>query len=520
MICECLRGKCLSTIAAWGMLVVVLTSAAVLGDGQSVGAPWCWDCTTQCHGDTDCDDDVDTSDWPMFRDSFGYSYPSPQYHPCGDMDHDGDVDTDDWPDFRDNFGKSYVPTDCPLGGTWPPTLPYQPQPHLSQFGYYAVSIDPYDDYIQDVCGRTNFNHVDWSVQRAIDTAACDAKMVLNLRWYLFDVQNELRPDYLEVWAWLSAQIAPYIDTVGAFYVMDEPYSNGMSQSTLETAAALIKATFPHTPTMVAEGWPAVTSSLQMPAHIDYYGFDQYGDFTAIPALLEIVKSKLLPGQQVFLVPQNISNLNNTDAQVASWAYDYYHLALAEESIVALMVFLWPDLTDEGYPGLVLAGPDTLAAFDDIGQQIISGAKPEIFFPSSYTINQGEWPSGDVASLRNYDNDYLVVYSTSSGTTRYVTTDFDVTGISIAAPSQIKVRIITQVSASGITQAIQFWNYATSAWDTQAGIKLVASVVTQDFSVTTGASDYLSGGNMKVRVIWSRNGPFNISHEQIAVLTYE
>ena len=82
----------------------------------------CWDFPTQCHGDTDGDGDVDTTDWPTFRDSFGANYPEADYNPCGDMDHDGDVDTTDWPSFRDNFGKDVgeIPGDCPLPCVWPP----------------------------------------------------------------------------------------------------------------------------------------------------------------------------------------------------------------------------------------------------------------------------------------------------------------------------------------------------------------------------------------------------------------
>ena len=81
--------------------------------------PACWDYLTQCHGDTDGDGDVDTVDWPTFRDAFGSTYPGAAYHPCGDMDHDGDVDTVDWPQFRDNFGGA-PSADCPGGGAWPP----------------------------------------------------------------------------------------------------------------------------------------------------------------------------------------------------------------------------------------------------------------------------------------------------------------------------------------------------------------------------------------------------------------
>ena len=92
--------------------------AVVDEKGCSMG-PACWDYLTQCHGDTDGDGDVDTVDWPTFRDAFGSTYPGAAYHPCGDMDHDGDVDTVDWPQFRDNFGGA-PSADCPGGGAWPP----------------------------------------------------------------------------------------------------------------------------------------------------------------------------------------------------------------------------------------------------------------------------------------------------------------------------------------------------------------------------------------------------------------
>ena len=84
-----------------------------------VTGPACWQYLTQCHGDSDDDGDVDTVDWPVFRDAFGYAHPSAQYHPCADLDHDGDVDTADWPEFRDNFGYTAT-ADCTPGGTWPP----------------------------------------------------------------------------------------------------------------------------------------------------------------------------------------------------------------------------------------------------------------------------------------------------------------------------------------------------------------------------------------------------------------
>ena len=78
--------------------------------------PDCWDYATQCHGDCDGDDYVDTVDWPTFRDGFSSSYPEPRYvlFSCADHDRDGDIDTIDWPHFRDNFGE--IPeADCMPG---------------------------------------------------------------------------------------------------------------------------------------------------------------------------------------------------------------------------------------------------------------------------------------------------------------------------------------------------------------------------------------------------------------------
>ena len=82
--------------------------------------PPCWRCDTQCQGDFDCDGDVDTVDWPTFRDAWSTQYPEPRYNPCGDMDRDGDIDTVDWPGFRDHWQMEPLPGGCPSGGTWPP----------------------------------------------------------------------------------------------------------------------------------------------------------------------------------------------------------------------------------------------------------------------------------------------------------------------------------------------------------------------------------------------------------------
>lgn len=79
----------------------------------------CWN-NTQCYGDSDNDGDTDTVDWPIFRNSFGKTYPNILYNPCADYNRDGTVNTVDFSYFRDWFAISSVPTNCPIGGVWPP----------------------------------------------------------------------------------------------------------------------------------------------------------------------------------------------------------------------------------------------------------------------------------------------------------------------------------------------------------------------------------------------------------------
>jgi hypothetical protein len=120
-------GTCNMSIAVettrGGVVLETGTSVSINSPGCSVEGepegPACWQ-ETQCHGDADGTGVVNTSDWPAFRDSFGKSYPSADYDPCGDFTRDGTVNTTDWPHFRDNFGKT-VPANCPIGGTWPPS---------------------------------------------------------------------------------------------------------------------------------------------------------------------------------------------------------------------------------------------------------------------------------------------------------------------------------------------------------------------------------------------------------------
>ena len=94
-------------------VVPTLTGAPIVVTPVS-SYPACWDYPTQCHGDTDGDGDVDTTDWPKFRDGFAQTGQAYIDNACADFDRDGDIDTADWPQFRDNFAGAPA-ADCVAG---------------------------------------------------------------------------------------------------------------------------------------------------------------------------------------------------------------------------------------------------------------------------------------------------------------------------------------------------------------------------------------------------------------------
>ena len=87
-------------------------------------------CSTQCHGDVNCDGETGSGDWPVMRDCMDTNYwddapwdwDDPQlgeYYPACDFDRDGYIDNDDWQIFVAYYGTD-PNADCSAGGVWPP----------------------------------------------------------------------------------------------------------------------------------------------------------------------------------------------------------------------------------------------------------------------------------------------------------------------------------------------------------------------------------------------------------------
>jgi hypothetical protein len=73
--------------------------------------PICWG-PTHCHGDSNNDAYVDTTDFFALKDSWFKTDPDPLYNPCADFNKDGTVDTTDFFTLKDHWFQT-VAADCP-----------------------------------------------------------------------------------------------------------------------------------------------------------------------------------------------------------------------------------------------------------------------------------------------------------------------------------------------------------------------------------------------------------------------
>jgi hypothetical protein len=212
--------------------------------------------------------------------------------------------------------------------------------NLKQYGYYWAQSTSYGSHLDEVTAYTNLNFA----QGPSDLAACAArgvKCLLETRWQFF-TGSTLRPDYLQQWNQLVSAISSNLGAVGGFYVIDEPYWNGVSVQDLTTCVNTIKDTFPSIPVMAVHATPSISPSLVTPARIDWVGFDHYGPLSEVVGYLNTLRATLSPSQKLWLVPQTfVNSACPSDAALARANWQYYDLARSDPRIYGLLNFgLW------------------------------------------------------------------------------------------------------------------------------------------------------------------------------------
>jgi len=257
----------------------------------------------------------------------------------------------------------------------------QAQGHLQYFGYDNGTLTP-EDLTQNY-SYTNISaiHADCtggstpyacgsctSIPSVVNTlnamSAKNVKAVLGLSQVLFCFDWRLnhwrlRTDSSTSWSSFKTANSSVLDAthLASFYIMDEPTSNGITFSDLNTATSLIKGDYPAIPTSMVEASPKV-SDLIIPSDMDWIGFDQYGisnpvTDNAYQATLQTLKLKLTGTQKLIYVmdaffdptPPPPAKPNNnhvgwTKSQLSCVASRWYSQAVNDPAAVLLANFLW------------------------------------------------------------------------------------------------------------------------------------------------------------------------------------
>jgi hypothetical protein len=193
----------------------------------------------------------------------------------------------------------------------------------------------------------------------------------------------LRPasDYTARWnAIKNNVIGSNAGVVVAFYTLDEPYWHCASKSDLETVANIIKASYPTKKIMVTFAEPMVpAANFAIPQNHDWISFDYYGDFTPIPQLFQLIKSKLNATQKIMLTADGVAFSPTPpdiqpQLQIVARAHQYFELARANpDTVVGLLTFLWPSVHNEEHLIGVKEMPLVAQEYRCIGTYITRGS---------------------------------------------------------------------------------------------------------------------------------------------------
>lgn len=147
---------------------------------------------------------------------------------------------------------------------------------------------------------------------------------------------------------------------------------------------------------------------------------------------------------------------------------------------------------------------------------VTVANPVTYYPASYSVSTGTFQSGTTSSLTADDNNYLVVKSSTSGSSRQSVTAF--TFSKVAPGSRIAPTVRLKSSVSNTSIVVSAMNYTSGTWTqlTTGTVGISESTITA--AITTGAANYVNAsGQMSLRVQSSSGSTHSVSFEIVSAV---
>ncbi|MCA6361414.1 MAG: T9SS type A sorting domain-containing protein [Bacteroidetes bacterium] len=254
-------------------------------------------------------------------------------------------------------------------------------PHLRYFGFALIDVfwdDPHDtsavtNYLNEVDTFSNVAHLavyspsDNIVQRIANMNSRCVLPMLHIQSVFFEYEDTngpsganygLRSDYLSRWNQFLAinQAAITPASIGAFYIVDEPYWNGVTYAELDTVCTLLQQAFPAIPVFLVEAY-TMMNQFQVPPSADWLAFDMYGIFDPpndaqfMQNLTLLKNARTSSSQELFLIIDDqwitlYGQAGYAPDTIEYMVQNYYDLAVADTSIAGLIGYLWPGGFDE------------------------------------------------------------------------------------------------------------------------------------------------------------------------------
>lgn len=271
-----------------------------------------------------------------------------------------------------------------------------PPATLKYFGFAGIDCGIYDpinpraslNYIDEVSHFSNIAHLcssspyDYIIQRMMTMINGGVLPILDVSTLLFTKVGSklvLRSDYRSrMTTFISTnKLFRYQKYIGAIYVVDEPFWNGLDYTSLEAAVNFVKSVLPTPPIMFIEAFPSL-DQLKVPPNVSIIGFDQYQVDPLSDGYknkLTQLKTKLGSRQRVFLVMDGEWTANPPGSPFPKESYEaimpnYYTLAQSDPVIIGMLVYVWPGgVSSSKEYGVRNFPASTLEIYKSIGRSI-------------------------------------------------------------------------------------------------------------------------------------------------------